>query len=438
MCRCNSVSKAVAFGLVFVLMATTVEYALLRVDFRTFLTMNDMKYEDDIEWLFLGNSTSITNINPFIIEEETDHSAFILARISARMPGCVAMLKQLYCEGHKPEKVVFVLDSLMPARDSEDISVMAALAPFLAPHVRLDYIRATASIDDLWLDRTFLWRYDSNQSLEDFQKSLQAKNAKSNTEKIVNVANAYYSNRYLGRGHMRAINKHYYDQLARASHTIVDTKILDLSEAFLQNFNELRDICKQNGAEFIVCVVPIWKNLMFADQRYSTACNAVAEYCASEGVPFFNFNYYDPERAVNLDPYFNDAGDHLLGEGADLFTREMLAEVLNKREAGEDVSSFFVTHEEWEASVDYLTDAWFVSDEKDGVITYTAYAHHGTPVKPLFQFVQVAEDGSETVLREYSAETAFSIAKDEVVGQVRMYAMNGAAVEQEPLVYELN
>lgn len=414
------------------------EFLLQKLDPRTFCTMYDLKQTKGVEFVVVGNSMAAANLDPEVIDEELETTSFLLTK-GASVSYCAStMVEYMYELGHQPQRLVLMFDPTFAQYSKEDLSVQTTFTPWLSLKNRVRYTMVTADKDGLWLDRIFPLRTQTVTSVGEFITDLKGKFFPKTIyeEKAAMIRGSYT---YAGRGHTPYEDRTNEKSLEEGSHRLSDRVIDVLPEHVAGEIERIVAICEKNDCDVIFTTTPIIRNKAFADKALLSACNSMAEFCAQNGYTYINFTYTKPEYMpdYNQGGYF-DKGDHLMGSLVPEFTRSVYCRVLKDYYDGKDISHYFYTYEEWADSLDFISDAWFVSSEKDDIITYTAYAHHGTPVQPLFQFVQVAEDGSETVLREYNSESVFSIAKDEIAGQVRMYAINGADVEQEPLVYELN
>lgn len=73
--------------------------------------------------------------------------------------------------------------------------------------------------------------------------------------------------------------------------------------------------------------------------------------------------------------------EHLNTKGAEAFSKS-LAAFLKKRQNGDDMSKYFYKQDEYYASIDYVSSAWFNWKKSDSTITLKADSLHGSKVIP--------------------------------------------------------
>ncbi len=84
-----------------------------------------------------------------------------------------------------------------------------------------------------------------------------------------------------------------------------------LCELPLSYYNKLIDLCKEKGIQ-IVCVSPPKANLKYNMPSY----NAVAQFCADNDIPYFNYNSPELSKEISLNyktDFYNDGHLNVLG-----------------------------------------------------------------------------------------------------------------------------
>ena len=132
--------------------------------------------------------------------------------------------------------------------------------------------------------------------------------------------------------------------------------------------------------------------------------------------------------------------------------------MFNAYKAGEDVSGlFYASEQEYLDSIDFITNtwitpydsssAWNMAWKQDRAIVQEAAKSHdvymldcnsGPNVKPLYKVVLLEEDGSETLLQDYSENTLYLAKPGTHAGKtLRVYARTADAPQQSSLYDDL-
>ena len=429
--------RPIAFVAAFFIFLFTFEFLFLRLDPRTFCTFENLRNMDDLELVVVGNSMAAANLDPDVLDECLDTNSFLLTK-SASISYCATTMAQyLFKNGHRPSRMILMFDPTFAQYQREDLSVLTTFVPFLSLADRINYTIKTADKDDLWLDRIFPIRTQCVTSFEEFWNDLVGKffPDKIYAEKAAAISGMYS---YAGRGHTPYSEWTNEASLADGSHRLSDKTYSSLPSHVEKEIKEIAALCEQYNCKLIFTTTPIIRNKALAQKELLSACNAMSDFCKENGYTYINFTYMRPEYMpdYNIDSYY-DKGDHLHGSVVPSFTRDVYCRVLKDLYSGKDIDHYFYTYEEWLESIDFISDAWFTSKNANGQVTYTAYAHCGPLVKPLFRFVSVDQDGHETILRDYSEEQNFSINASDLTGTIRLYALNAANTEQDTILYEL-
>lgn len=111
-------------------------------------------------------------------------------------------------------------------------------------------------------------------------------------------------------------------------------------EENIKKLEELIEACQSAGCEVTLVYTPvshakIWQ-LYDQDVFYDWACSVAEKY----GVPLFDFNLLKNRYELFSDSWSYSDDNHLSAEGAAVFT-EVMADVLARSRAGEDVSPLF-------------------------------------------------------------------------------------------------
>lgn len=130
----------------------------------------------------------------------------------------------------------------------------------------------------------------------------------------------------------------------------------------VERFQELLTLCHSAGADVIVINSPHPAyDVISCYETYAQSEAEVAALCQSLGTDYYNFSLVKPEIFDAKSEYFYDF-EHLNEEGAKTFSYS-LCEFLEKRAAGEDMSNYFYSVDEYLAMHTDLLDEWKVMQQ---------------------------------------------------------------------------
>lgn len=435
------VLRLCAFFLGFVLLIAFANLHLIKTDTIARLTMHEMQQRDDIELAFVGSSIVRDHFNAPMITEQTGKTAFCATIPTASTPGSIALMRELY-RTSKPEWVVLVTEPYNFQTVQESTEAHYKLAPYLSDFSNLlDYFLRVGREDGLYADRLLMFREFGVDSLSDAAKTIGLRYFPEETyEKLKPTLDPTIS--YKGSGFLRHETPERADALFRESvqriHEDYRYTLYDGSKEHLLTFKQL---CEENGSKLMVVIYPNHTAHLLSDRSFLELNESLQKYCAELGVPCFNFTLAKPELMPRLDEYFYDLF-HLVGEGADLLS-SAFSRVFNAYTAGEDTSSLFYENR-WKYldSLSITTNCWLtpfdVDDEWNPALyqdeararelaktqdVFLADCNHYIMFTPEYRFVLKNEDGSETLLQDYGADTLYACEKGSLSGRtMRLYA----------------
>lgn len=448
--------KLAVFLLGFALLLSFANTHLIKTDTFTSLTLHEMKSRSDIELALVGSSVVRDHFNVEIISEETGMNAFCATVPSASLPASIAISKELY-RTSTPEWMVLVVEPCNFDTVREPREAMYKLMPYLSDFSnKLEYYLRTCAEDGDYLERALLFRGFGADSVSDVIKTIGMRYRPQETyEKLLPTIDPTVS--YKGGGFLRHEKDERADSLVRKTMQRLYTgyyyELFDRSKEYLL---EYRDLCEKMGSNLLVIVYPNHTSHALSEPGYLDYNECVKEFCEENGIRFIDFSFAKPELMPCLDEYYFDLY-HMVGEGADILSHAF-ARVFSMLASGEDVSSLF--HENrWQYvdHIDFITNAWVspfkAGDEWYGAWTsgkeqalelvkthdvYVAESNRGFYVPVEYKFVLLNPDGSETLLRDYSADNLYACAPGELDGQnIRLYARVAGQEDGEIHWYDL-
>lgn len=428
------------FLLGFALVLAFANTHLIQTDTIARMTLHEMHQRDDIELAFVGSSIVRDHFNAELITEQTGKEAFCVTVPTASTPGSIALIRELF-ETNSPEWVVLVTEPYNLQSVREAAEAQYKIMPYLSdPANMLDYYLRAAKADGLYLDRLLMFREFGAQSISDVIKTIalryfpEAAYARLKQSMDPTVS-------YQGCGFLR------YETQARADEQIRNVKrrytgySYELFDESKEQLLLCRDLCEQNGANFMVVIYPNHTAHMLAEPDFLQYNNSLSAFCAAQGIACYDFNSAKPELMPRLDEYFFDLY-HMVGEGADIFSGAF-SHLFNAHAAGDDASSLFYANR-WQYldSLNFTTNCWITRfdprSEWDPALehdesrvracagqydVFLADCNHYTMFHPEYRFVLLEEDGSETLLQDYGADTLYACPKGALSGKtLRLYA----------------
>jgi len=454
--RSRRLLRLCAFLLGFLLLVVFADLYFIKTDTIASLTLHEMKQRDDIELAFVGSSIVRDHFNAPLISQQTGKTAFCATIPTASAPGSIALLRELY-KTSSPKWVVLVTEPYNYLTVSESTEAYYKLAPYLSDFSNLlDYFLRAGREDGLYADRLLMFREFGADSLADVVKTIGLRYAPQKTyERLLPTLDPTIS--YQGSGFLRHETDERADELIRSSvHRMYEKHKYSLYDGSKEHLLTLKQLCEENGSKLMVVVYPNHTAHLLSDQSFMDLNDSLQAFCEELDVPFFNFSLAKPELMPRLDDYFYDLY-HMVGEGADILSGAF-SRVFNAYTAGEDADDLFYKNR-WRYLDDlsittncWITpyhdgDAWNralyqdkarVNDLAKTQDVFLADCNHYSQFTPEYKFVLRDEDGGETLLQDYGADTLYACEKGALDGKtLRLYARIQGHEETGEVWYDL-
>ena len=152
--------------------------------------------------------------------------------------------------------------------------------------------------------------------------------------------------------------------------------------------------CREKGIAPVLISMPTTDAYMLYCDSYQALHTSVKALARREGVPYLDFNLSRFRVYSLTDSNFSDER-HMNNSGAELFT-PLLAEVVGKAQAGEDVSGyFFSSYEEMIHNVDRVAAVKLEVLSSGGGLMLVADSLHGPDILPTYRFYAMAKGAPE-------------------------------------------
>ena len=184
---------------------------------------------------------------------------------------------------------------------------------------------------------------------------------------------------------------------------IADWNLGPLQQSNLDALADLCDYCAEQGIELVVFVPPLTDfNFISMRDAYPTFDAQMHALVEEHGASFYDFNLAVPELYVAQEDYFADH-EHCNYTGAHIFS-EALADLMQRKDAGEDVKRLFRTYDEALADMKRIALANIKSDVKPSGVQLSAFCYAGSTVQVEYQFLMARPGGEFEVVQDYSPE----------------------------------
>ena len=450
-----ALARLALFLLGFVLLLVFANTHLIQTDTIARLTIYEMQQRDDIELALVGSSIVRDHFNAQMITEKTGLETFCATIPTASMPTSIALTKELM-RTNSPEWVVMVTEPYNFQTVKESTEAYYKLAPFLSdPANLLEYYLRTASEDYTYLDRLMMFRGFGATSISDALKTISLRYfPKQAYERLKLTMDPTVS--YQGGGFLHHETDERADEAFKTvirEHSDYYYYIFDRSK---EQILELKQLCEENGAKFMIVVYPNHIAHSMAEPNFAPYNDDLRRFCEETGIPCYNFSFAKPELLPDMRGYFYDLY-HMVGEGADILSNAF-CDIFNAHRRGEDVSHLFY-YNTWQLmqEADYITNAWVTQydpaqawnkawNQDEALIrelaeTYDVFladCNRGSNVQPEYRFAALSQDGSESLLQDYSAQTYFTCAPGALDGRtLRIYARVSGKENTEEHWYDL-
>ncbi|WP_350454991.1 triple tyrosine motif-containing protein [Slackia heliotrinireducens] len=192
-----------------------------------------------------------------------------------------------------------------------------------------------------------------------------------------------------------------------------DYHCADFDEQKMAALADVCDACVERGVDILVVMppIPVFNVYEYGD-KYFEQSDQVRALVESHGGEFYDLNMAKPEL-LDLDrtDIFADF-QHLNHTGAEEVSKAFSV-IYNARAAGEDVSRYFYTPEEYKAVSTRVDFVMLHSEKNDEGFAMQAEALAGASAQLEYQYMLKNEAGEWEVIRDWSDDPAYLFAPEE-------------------------
>ena len=330
--------RAACFLLLLLALVVLGNRFLIQQDTIAYLTMEEIHQRTDIETAIIGSSVAQLHFDPDIIESHTGKETMCATITNLALPGMLAMTREIF-ETNSPETVVLVVEGYTFQYLCEDVQTQLKLMPHLTSlSTKREYFHNVTEHDSDWLPRMLMMNSFGLASLTDVKKAIALRiDAKAYFDTLLDEFGdpMTYTSGYVPAYAEQNLEQIVLEELGEIS----EEHAYGLYPIAKRLLADIKAVCDEHGAQLLVVAYPALTTHEAAEPFYLEYLNYAAAYCASIGVPFYNFMYAKEDFLPNLDGYYFDL-HHFNKAGADLFS-DAFGRFMAALSAGEDVSPFF-------------------------------------------------------------------------------------------------
>lgn len=378
------------------------------------VSWTELRKQENLDTVCLGSSLAGRSFDPAVMDERCKVNSFNMSTPSQEVSESVLGLKEVL-QTNDIERVFYGVDftlflngpDMHPGRAY--LNEKWAGDPFYQPFLDLSYTLPDAS----WLfdKRSLNWLFPWTEQHIDYSVNALRKNVAMKLDGTSPVEAAKVNEpgwEYQGKGYGNYYQVFDYngDYIRTFADECGDRAI---DEDQIRYLTDLCDLCAQEGIELIAFVPPLTDfSIISMKGTYARYTDQIAEIVRSRGGSYYDFNLAKPELFDSRESYYFDH-QHCNIEGGRAFSVS-LADLVMRKDAGEDVDALFLTYDERLAGIDEISAAELVHSVDDGGISLRAYCFAGSQVKPEYQFLVRAEGGDFEVVQDYSASDTCAFA----------------------------
>ena len=212
---------------------------------------------------------------------------------------------------------------------------------------------------------------------------------------------------YFGKGHVSIDTTGNMEQMQTAAELGEDEKVENIAN-HMGTMREICELCAANDVQLVVVVVPRPEFEVLFNEDHAQVMGDLQELVEGSGGVYLDFTMVKPEVYQAAEDEFEDT-EHLNFAGQERFST-LVAELLGRIDAGEDVSSLFWSYDEWDervASVDEVSHVELSAQVTDAGVELEATVFAGSEVDVEYRFGEVDGTGAFVPFTDWSEEPTF-------------------------------
>lgn len=387
---------------------------------------HDYAAEEALDTVAVGTSTTARGFNPYVIDDELGAASYDLASPSQTIEESFLAIRQAY-DDHRVSRVVLGLSHLSleeGSRTSPGSVFMRNRGAYVGV---CESLRAQAWVlfdrggwtEASSLNALFPWTLNHVRARpSELAANIKNKLGHADLPAAAEALEGGWT--YVGKGYGRSDATLDYDggslflvdngdgQEAAGAADFDEALIAPLDPVHVDTLDQIVSYCAERGIRLYVVGLPVPDFALMGSRGevYFAKQQEVADLLAARGVTYYDFNMAAPQLLQVRPAHFMDS-EHLNAAGSDAFSRA-LADLITRTEAGEDTGALFLTREQRERRLQYLSAVEVRAvTETDGIhVLVTPLA--GDSVECEYQvLVREAGEDEYVIARDWSDERAF-------------------------------
>ena len=376
---------------------------------------------ESIDTVIVGSSTGQRSFDPSVLDNTLGTTTFNMATPAQELDDSYTAAKQAI-EDHHVKRVILALDyesvSTVKWPGSHVAFTRAKMAGESFPQAVADYWKLLTSSSFFdgadSICALFPWGYnhvelDTEHIATNFTDRVSDTTPVEAAERVMDGW-TYYGNGY---GNYDGVLDY---STARDHLSVSVDGPADFDQQGLDWIQNICDLCRENGVQLVVVVTPRPAyNVLAYGEKYPEQMSRLQQVVEESGATFIDANmakitWYEPR-----DTDFYD-GEHLNHDGASYFS-QAFAQALEVLDAGGSISDLTYSYDQWDdylASIDEISAVISTSYKEDNNAVVSAIAYTGSNVQVEYRFSLVAEDGSATLLQDWSTSDTCAIPEDQL------------------------
>lgn len=376
---------------------------------------------ENIDTVIVGSSTGQRSFDPAVLDNTLGTTTFNMATPAQELDDSYTAAKQAI-EDHHVKRVILALDyesvSTVKWPGSHVAFARAKMAGESFPQAVADYwklLTSSSFFDGAGsICALFPWGYnhvelDAEHIATNFSDRVSDTTPVEAAERVMDGW-TYYGNGY---GNYDGVLDY---STARDHISVTEEGPADFDQQGLVWIQDICDLCRENGVQLVVVVTPRPAfNVLVYGEKYPEQMSRLQQLVEQCGGTFLDANMAKSSWYKPHDTDFYD-GEHLNHDGASYFS-QAFASALQALDAGGSTSDLTYSYDQWDnylASIDDISAVISTSylEDNNTVVSATAYTGSNVPVE--YRFSLVADDGTTTLLQDWSTSDTCTIPQDKI------------------------
>ena len=432
-----NVIKIILFIAVFFLINKGFQYILIDdIDSETRITFHEMYEQDNIDVLFIGSSHCYRTFIPSILDEGLNVNSFN-AGSSSQPIACSKLILQDAIKNNQINHVYLEVYYRFAFEDRiiNNPTGMYIVTDYLNPSIEKTTCMINSSTKEE-LFNAFIparreWRNLFN--LEIVKNNIKLKNTTDYKEyRLPWWSGDDYKEKGYVANYTKVTNWNF-----NGNEVCNDINLNDITRDYVEDLNDIIDICKNNNIELTLISAPMSPYLLVQVGNYDSYIDYMNNLAKNNDIEYLDFNLLKEKYFPNTSEVFKDV-DHVNDYGARIVTED-LVRYANGEISREDM--FYKSYEEKleNISLTVFGIAYEETDIEDNneekIIKYNLISNSKNmgDVGNQFKIEAFPEGGQQYIIQEFSKREEFELPKN-FTGKVNIKYKDNNGKEEESII----